>query len=88
MAIAPERFETPAFGHLNSAIQEGLTFADCMAYFARERDEVDLAFVAAAQDKAREGEIEVDDTAMTSRGDDEEGCYVQAWMWVPADGVL
>jgi hypothetical protein len=30
----------------------------------------------------REGEIEIDASAVVSRGDD-EGAYVQAWVWVP-----
>jgi hypothetical protein len=29
-----------------------------------------------------DGQIEVDDNAPISRGDD-EGAYVQAWVWVP-----
>lgn len=32
----------------------------------------------------RDGEIEIDNNAMTSRGDD-PGAYVQAWVWVPFD---
>lgn len=31
-----------------------------------------------------EGEIEIDDNAVISRGDD-KGAYVQAWVWVYAD---
>lgn len=64
---------------------EGLTFSECITAFASLRDETDLAFVSAAQDQAEEGELEVDDTAITSRADDDEGCYVMAWVWVPAD---
>ena len=30
----------------------------------------------------RDGEIEVDSNARVSRGDD-EGAYVEAWVWVP-----
>jgi hypothetical protein len=30
----------------------------------------------------REGEIEIDDNAKVSRGDD-PGAYVQAWVWIP-----
>ena len=32
----------------------------------------------------REGEIEVDDNARVSFGDD-NGAYVQAWVWVPTN---
>lgn len=66
--------------------KEGLTFGTCVSVFAEHRDETDLAFVTAAQLQAVEGELEVDDNAMTSRADDEEGCYVMAWVWV--DGPL
>lgn len=31
-----------------------------------------------------DGEIEIDDKAAVSKGDD-EGAYVQAWIWVPDD---
>jgi hypothetical protein len=31
----------------------------------------------------QEGEIEVDNNALISRGDD-EGAYVEAWVWVPS----
>ncbi len=31
----------------------------------------------------QEGEIEVDNDALISRGDD-EGAYVEAWVWVPS----
>lgn len=30
----------------------------------------------------REGEIEIDDNARASRGDD-DGAYIEAWVWVP-----
>lgn len=66
--------------------EEGLTFAECVTAFAERRDAIDLAFVAAAQEQTVEGELEVDDSAMTYREDDESGCYVMAWVWV--DGPL
>jgi hypothetical protein len=34
-----------------------------------------------------DGEIEVDDNAPISRGDD-SGAYVEAWVWVPDDEEL
>ena len=47
----------------------------------------DAAYIAAARRKyAREGEIEVDENAKVSRGDD-PGAYVQAWVWVPEEEV-
>jgi hypothetical protein len=38
-------------------------------------------YVKAAREKQEEGEIEVDDPAIVSRGDD-DGAYVMGWMWV------
>ena len=35
---------------------------------------------------AEKGRIEIDDLAMVSPGDD-PGCYVQAWVWVPAEAI-
>jgi hypothetical protein len=34
----------------------------------------------------REGELEIDDYSMVSEGDD-NGAYVQAWVWVSFDGT-
>lgn len=42
-------------------------------------------FRAVAKEKHHdEGSIEIDDAAIVSRGDD-DGCYVQAWIWVSDD---
>ena len=51
-----------------------------------EDDEVDKAFRAAAQKLVAgdEGSVEVDDEALVSRADDEDGAYVEAWIWVEA----
>ena len=46
----------------------------------------DEQYRAAAQDQAVEGEIEVDDNAVVSRGDD-AGAYVAAWLWVANEQV-
>lgn len=32
-----------------------------------------------------EGRIEIDDGAQISRTNDEQGQYIQAWVWVPDD---
>ena len=41
----------------------------------------------ASQDpKLRDGELELDSDAKVSEGDD-NGAYVQAWMWVPFEGT-
>lgn len=45
----------------------------------------DDIYRAKAREKyGREGEIEIDDNAVISRGDD-KGAYVQAWVWVYED---
>lgn len=33
----------------------------------------------------RDGEVEIDEDAKASRGDD-DGCYIAAWVWLPAGG--
>jgi hypothetical protein len=42
-------------------------------------------YVAAAQECAEEGCIEVDDNAAVSTDEPEYGAYVQAWIWIAAD---
>ena len=45
----------------------------------------DAAYRAAAERiHADEGEIEIDDGAVVSKGED-AGAYVAAWVWVPDD---
>jgi hypothetical protein len=42
-------------------------------------------YVQRAEDTLhRDGEVEIDDGALVSNGDD-AGAYVQAWVWVPDD---
>jgi hypothetical protein len=65
----------------------GLTFADCVCFFAREQmDDPDLVILAckAKHDFEQEGELEFDDNPIVSAPDDEEaeGAYVMAWRWV------
>lgn len=44
--------------------------------------ELDIAAIKKAQQLHHsDGEIEIDDNALVSRGED-AGCYVQAWVWV------
>lgn len=33
----------------------------------------------------RDGQVEIDDSARVSCGDENEGAYVQAWVWVRRD---
>jgi len=35
----------------------------------------------------RDGELELDTNAKISRDEDENGAYIQTWMWVPFDGT-
>jgi hypothetical protein len=42
--------------------------------------------LASQSQKLRDGELELDDNAKVSEGDD-NGAYVQVWMWVPFDGT-
>lgn len=71
---------------LDQLIDAGLEFSTALNAFAARRDGVDLAFVQKARkDLVVEGAIEVDENAITSRGDDEEGTYCLAWVWVRAD---
>jgi len=66
-----------------SPMSETISFADVQHIYSQRRDEIDLALVKAARlDYTREGELEVDASAITSRADDESGAYVQAWVWV------
>ncbi|TAN03084.1 MAG: hypothetical protein EPN36_13880 [Rhodanobacteraceae bacterium] len=65
----------------------GVTLSDFVAALARKRDEYDLAAVKAAAEECvnMEGDLEIDDNALTSRSEDAEGCYVMAWKWVGGD---
>ncbi len=68
---------------LKTRRSEGLTFADCVAFFAEhDQDENMDAYVSAArQQYVDEGSIEVDDPTIVSVSDD-GGAYVMAWVWV------
>jgi hypothetical protein len=49
---------------------------------AAEDQAVIAAYRVAAKRKEEEGELEIDDTAGVSIGEDGSGAYVQAWLWV------
>jgi hypothetical protein len=59
--------------------QHGLDFSAIVPMFAELAQH--SPYVAAAQRMAKDGEIEVDNPAVVSKGDD-DGAYVMAWMWV------
>jgi len=42
--------------------------------------------LARQNENLRDGELELDDNAIISEGED-NGAYVQVWMWVPFDGT-
>lgn len=61
---------------------EGLTFRNCVEFFAEKRSAESIAYVKQARNEMhRDGEVEIDDCAFVSLGDD-DGAYVMAWVWV------
>jgi hypothetical protein len=69
---------------LTSALRElkekGLDFGQAVTVFAAGEEEARL--IAAARDEwHRDGEVEIDQDVVVSRGDD-NGAYVMAWVWV------
>ena len=48
------------------------------------KDENLRKYAKAAQKRQRDGEIEIDDDAVVSKGED-AGAYVEAWLWVGDD---
>lgn len=53
----------------------------CGAYESPEQRATIAAYQRGAESLARDGEIEVDESPVISKGDD-PGAYVQAWLWV------
>ncbi|MBL9187528.1 MAG: hypothetical protein JNK23_08635 [Opitutaceae bacterium] len=53
----------------------------CGAHESAERRGALAAYQRGAESLARDGEIEVDESAVISKGD-APGAYVQAWLWV------
>ena len=95
-SLGPDRFPAQARAHddFGPFFEDGKKFAplskeeiDSLCERINvEEDETDKAFrVAAKRLVHREGTVEVDDDAVVSRGDDEEGAYVEAWIWVEAE---
>jgi superfamily II RNA helicase len=76
ISIASYKMEIPA------DIRAAIRTADEHEAEQRELD----AYRRRAQQDAREGECEVDDNALVSKGDD-DGAYVQAWVWVANDDL-
>lgn len=57
---------------------------DVIEHIVLPPDNSDNPYVKAAIRREKEGELEIDSTALVSEGDD-TGAYVQAWIWVPDD---
>lgn len=72
---------------LHELARAGLSFGDCLEFFASHRTEEALYYVKHAQTHmASEGDVEVDDNALVSRPSAEtcaSGVYVMSWLWVP-----
>lgn len=65
-------------------LDESLFGSYVNAYSERHDNESYRRYRQAAQDQAVDGELEVDDWAVISAGDD-DGAYVMVWLWVPDD---
>lgn len=73
---------------LQALIDRGLKFGDALNVFCEEPAARDReAVIEAARTRYGSDEIEIDDNAVLSEGDD--GAFVMAWLWVagaaPAD---
>lgn len=55
-----------------------------LAEHHRRNTEVEAKYLKAAQDNARDGELEIDDNAIVSVSK-APGAYVMAWVWVSAE---
>ena len=66
---------------------EGLTDAGlCDTCFSEAEDRRLEIIEMARQERQSEGAVEIDDNAQLSEGTD-NGCYVQAWVWVDFAGT-
>lgn len=71
---------------LRQAIALGLNVGDALTIFAESRTPVELMYLEAAQELGSEGDLEFDDNACVSLGDD-KGAYVMSWTWVSLDRI-
>lgn len=84
-AIAAEkaRLEHVEPTPLEKLIEGGLTFSQVVEAFAKRRSPEEVAYAQAARkNHHKEGDLEVDESAIVSKGDD-DGAYVMGWVWVP-----
>ena len=66
---------------LKTLIEKGLTFSTCVSAFGPQTSDEREYIREARLLYAREGSVEIDDTAVVSMGGD-MGAYVMAWVWV------
>lgn len=59
-----------------------MPLSEILAIKAQNNDAYDQQAIEFAQSLSRPGELEVDEITITSRGNDSDGCYVLAWVWV------
>ena len=67
--------------------RSGLTFSDCVHFFAQQSTDREKELRRLAHETLHEdGEVEIDDNAIVSTPEDAEiakdGAYVMAWVWV------
>lgn len=81
MAKYPKQLPGPELEkRLQALVDRGLKFGHCSNAF-RAMSPAEKAYVDAAQEYQRDGELEVDGEAVVSMGAD-NGAYVMAWRWV------
>ena len=65
----------------------GLTYGGLCADCTTQAEERRFGIIELArQQRQEEGLVEIDDNAQVSEGND-NGCYVQAWVWVDFSGT-
>ena len=68
---------------LREAIDSGLTLGEVLNAFASRASDYEARLAAKARaEHHKDGELEIDDNAVCSVGDESEGGYVLAWVWV------
>ena len=66
---------------LTKLVDQGLTFGDCVAAFATNKQTSKV--VQSACERYASDEVEIDPETVVSESD--EGAWVMAWVWVPKD---
>jgi hypothetical protein len=74
--------------HLQTAIEGGMTIADCIQELAKKNSKRENRLIEYARGLGSDGELEIDEPSICSIGGDEDGGYVLAWFWVDDDEIL